>query len=95
MRKRDDKAGGLFASSVTRRTALKGAVSGAAILSVPVFLTGRAHAAGEYMDLDSLRGAKKRWVPGDVELGHQLFDRWERVARNPAFLGDPAPHEIG
>ncbi len=61
MRRRDDKAGGLFASPVTRRTALKGAVSGAAILTAPAFLTGRAHAAGQFMDLESIQAANIDW----------------------------------
>ena len=61
MRKRDDKAGGHFFSPITRRTALKGAVSGAAILAVPVFLPGRAQADGQYMELESIRGANIDW----------------------------------
>ncbi len=48
-------------STLSRRRLLKGTLAGAAVLGAPALLTGRAHAAGTYMDLDSLRGAGIDW----------------------------------
>lgn len=45
----------------TRRTALKAAAGGAALLAAPGILSRRARAAGQHMDLDSLRAAKIDW----------------------------------
>lgn len=59
--RKGQETGGHVAPRVTRRTALKAAVSGAAILAAPGILSGRAHAAGEFMDLESVRGAKIDW----------------------------------
>ena len=61
MTTRDDQTGGRRQFKLTRRTALKGAASAAAILAAPAILSGRASAAGEFMDLDSLRSAKIDW----------------------------------
>ena len=47
--------------AVTRRTALKAAAGAAALVAAPGLLTGRARAAGQYMDLETLRGAKIDW----------------------------------
>ena len=47
--------------SVTRRTALKAAASGAAILAAPALLSRNAFAAGKFMNLDSLRAAAIDW----------------------------------
>jgi len=48
-------------AGISRRTALKTAVSGLALVAAPAILTRSAHAAGKYMDLDSLRAAKIDW----------------------------------
>ncbi len=50
-----------ISKAITRRTVLKATASGVALLSAPAILTGRAHAAGKYMDLESLRSAKIDW----------------------------------
>ena len=47
--------------AVTRRTALKAAAGAAALVAAPALLSGRARAAGQYMDLEALRGAKIDW----------------------------------
>ena len=46
---------------ITRRRALKVAAGSAALLAAPGILSSRARAAGQYMDLDSLRAAKIDW----------------------------------
>ncbi len=61
MTNRHGKATGHGPHRITRRSALKVAASGAALLAAPSILSRRAHAAGEYMDLDALRTAKIDW----------------------------------
>ena len=53
--------------SVSRRQMLKTALAGAAALSAPGLLISRAHAAGQFMDLESLRGAAIDWRMAEGE----------------------------
>lgn len=48
-------------TGITRRTALKTAASGLALVAAPAVLTRSVHAAGTHMNLDSLRAAKIDW----------------------------------
>jgi multiple sugar transport system substrate-binding protein len=50
---------------LTRRSALKAALVGATALAAPAILSGRAKAAGQYMDLGSLQNAKIDWHMAD------------------------------
>lgn len=52
---------------VTRRTVLKSTLAGAGALAAPGLLIGRAHAAGNYMDLESFRGAGIDWRMAEGE----------------------------
>ncbi len=58
-RKKDSRLGDSF--GISRRSILKTAVSGAALLAAPALMSGPARAAGQYMDLGSLQGAKIDW----------------------------------
>ena len=58
-RKKVSRLGDSF--GITRRSILKTAVSGAALLAAPALMSGPARAAGQYMDLGSLQGAKIDW----------------------------------
>ena len=49
------------ASGLTRRQTLKLSASGLAIAAAPAVLSSRARAAGQYMDLDSIRAAGIDW----------------------------------
>jgi len=51
----------------TRRSVLKSAAAGAATIAAPGLLIGRAHAAGEFMDLESFRGAGIDWRMAEGE----------------------------
>lgn len=53
--------------AVTRRTVLKSTLAGAGVLAAPGLLIGRAHAAGNYMDLESFRGAGIDWRMAEGE----------------------------
>lgn len=48
-------------AGISRRAALKGTASGLALIAAPAILTRHARAAGNHMDLDSLRAAKIDW----------------------------------
>ncbi len=52
---------------VTRRDVLKTTLAGATTLAAPGLMIGRAHAAGEYMDLGSLQGAGIDWRMAEGE----------------------------
>ena len=52
---------GLTRKGFTRRAALKAAAAGSALLAAPAVLSRRARAAGQYMDLESLRAAQIDW----------------------------------
>ena len=52
---------GVPGSSLSRRDILKTGLAGTAALAAPGLLIGQAHAAGEYMNLDSFRGASIDW----------------------------------
>lgn len=54
-------------SEVSRRTALKTALASATALAAPGLLIGRAHAAGEYMDLARFQGAGIDWRMAEGE----------------------------
>ena len=47
--------------TISRRTILKAPIVGAAALAAPGLLISEAHAAGKYMNLDSLKGANIDW----------------------------------
>ncbi|GJL80938.1 MAG: sugar ABC transporter substrate-binding protein [marine bacterium B5-7] len=53
--------------NVSRRTAVKTALAGAATLAAPGLMIGRAHAAGQYMDLGSFQGAGIDWRMAEGE----------------------------
>ena len=55
------------AALFSRRSTLKLALAGAAAAGAPGLLIGRAHAAGKYMDLESLRGAAIDWRMAEGE----------------------------
>ncbi len=61
MTKADDNTNQRSVPLVTRRTLLKGAVSGAVLATSSGFFAGRAYADGQFMDLDSLRAANIDW----------------------------------
>lgn len=48
-------------TNASRRKALKSALTGAAAFGVPNLMVGQAHAAGEFMGLESLRSARIDW----------------------------------
>lgn len=52
---------GLSGSRLSRRTILKSSLVGATSIAAPGLLIGNAHADGQFMDLDSLRGAAIDW----------------------------------
>ncbi len=52
---------------VTRRDILKTTLAGATSLAAPGLMIGRAHAAGEYMDLASFQGAGINWRMAEGE----------------------------
>lgn len=52
---------------VTRRDVLKTTLAGATTLAAPGLMIGRAHAAGEYMDLASFQGAGIDWRMAEGE----------------------------
>jgi len=52
---------------MTRRKVLKTTAAGLAAISAPGLLIGRAHAAGEYMDLASFQGASIDWRMAEGE----------------------------
>ena len=54
-------------SSLSRRDILKTGLAGTAALAAPGLLIGQAHAAGEYMNLDSLRAARINWRMAEGE----------------------------
>ena len=55
------------ALKLSRRSLLKAGLAGAATLAAPGLLIGRAHAAGQYMDLESFRGAGIDWRMAEGE----------------------------
>jgi len=55
------KTGDFKAQSMNRRSVLKTAASGVAVMAAPGLMTSTAHADGHGMDLDSLRNAKIDW----------------------------------
>lgn len=54
-------------AKVSRRRVLKSTLAGATTLAAPGLLIGRAHAAGKYMDLESIQGASIDWRMADGE----------------------------
>ena len=57
----NDGSGKTHWTASTRRSVLKAAVAGPALMAAPALLSGRAKAAGQHMDLDSLRAARIDW----------------------------------
>ena len=63
----DKNQGGQSTSMLSRRTLLKSTLAGAAAVAAPGLLTGRAHASGQFMDLESFRGAGIDWRMAEGE----------------------------
>ena len=52
---------GQSVSRLSRRSVLKSALVGATSIAAPGLLIGNAHASGQFMDLESIRGAAIDW----------------------------------
>ena len=86
---------------VSRRTLLKTTLAGATVLAAPGLLIGRAHAAGQYMDLESFQGAGIDWRMADGEritiavIPAGYFKNLEKVmplsGRSPEVVGPSLP----
>jgi len=61
MKNRNGKSPKPVFDTFTRRSVLKAAASGGALLAAPGLMTSRGHAAGQFMDLGSLQAAKIDW----------------------------------
>ena len=67
MAKETDATRQTLSTSISRRQMLKTTLAGVATVSAPGLLIGQAHAAGQFMDLDSFRGAKIDWRMAEGE----------------------------
>ncbi len=67
MSTKPDSTGSRRARNVSRRDVLKTTLAGATTLAAPGLMIGRAHAAGQYMDLGSFQGAGINWRMAEGE----------------------------
>ena len=85
MSKETDAQQPTTSTTLTRRSMLKTTMVGLAALGAPGLLIGRAHAAGQFMDLESFRGAKINWRMAEGEtitigvIPAGYFDNLEHV----------------
>ena len=77
---------------ITRRDILKTTVAGVVAVAAPAVISGRAQAAGKYMDLDALRGAAI-WEEAKDRLGMLTMvpaSVCSRVLRRPISFTVPS-----
>ena len=61
MKKLTNNEGKVIRKTFTRRTVIKTTLAGAVVLASPAIISGRAEAAGKYMNLDSFQAASIDW----------------------------------